>query len=237
MATQFRTLAVAAVLAGIMAASAANAGNGGLTVEIAGLDRSGRLPDQAAFCPPASSVTKDINPAVKWSPGPLGTRSYTLLMLDLDVAKNLSLINKPGTIIAADAPRVAVYHWVLDDIPASITSLASGVESDGLVPHGKPIGENGHGRRGANVYTTFLASNAEMAGTYGGYDGPCPPVNDERPHRYVVRIFALDVPSLGLSGAFDGASVEKAMLDHVLARGEAVATYALNPHLSGQWTK
>lgn len=43
-----------------------------------------------------------------------------------------------------------------------------------------------------------------MAGSYGGYDGPCPPRNDERPHRYVVEIFALDVGSLKLPEGFTG---------------------------------
>ncbi|MFG3756524.1 hypothetical protein, partial [Klebsiella pneumoniae] len=74
---EYRTLAVAAVLAAMMAASVAVAADH-LTVEIGGLDRSGRLPDQAAFCPPASSALKDVSPAVKWSPGPRGTRSYAL---------------------------------------------------------------------------------------------------------------------------------------------------------------
>ena len=144
----------------------------------------------------------------------------------------LEYLNQPGVTISADAPRIPVYHWALDDIPATVTSLAAGAESEGLVAHGKPVGMTDHGRRGANVYTTFLAGNAAMAGTYGGYDGPCPPVNDERPHHYVVRVFALDVPSLGLSGPFDGAAVEQAMRGHILAEGQATATYALNPSLA-----
>ena len=228
-----RTKTVAALLVATTMASVAQAAENSLTVEIGGVDPTGRFPDEAAFCPPASSARKNISPAVRWSAGPEGTRSYALLMTDPDVPQDLSLINKAGIRIAPDAPRIAVYHWVLDDIPAHVTSLASGIESDGLVPRGKPIGETDHGRRGANVFTTFLASNADMAGTYGGYDGPCPPINDERPHRYSVRVFALDVPSLKLTGAFDGASVEKAMRGHVLAQGEAVATYALTSPAPG----
>lgn len=234
MTRHYRRLTVAVALASTMMASTAS---GRLTVEIVGLDRLGRLPDQAAFCPPVSDAAKNISPMVKWSSGPRGTRSYALLMMDPDVPQDFSQINKAGTTITADAARIAVYHWVLDDIPANVTSLDSGAESEGLVPRGKPIGATAHGRRGANVYTTFLASNAEMVGTYGGYDGPCPPVNDERPHRYIVRVFALDVPTLKLSGAFDGASVEKAMRSHILAQGEATATYTLNPGLIGQSAK
>ena len=233
MVRRYRTLIVATVLTGMTVASTGHAQDR-LRVKIGDLDRFEHLPDRAAFCPPASSTTKDVSPAIEWSPGPTGTQSYALLMTDPDVPKDFSQINKPGVVIAAAAPRIPAYHWVLDDIPVAITSLASGIEGDGLAPHGKPVGVTGHGRRGANIYTTFLASNAEMSGTYGGYDGPCPPVNDERPHRYVVQVFALDIRSLGLSGPFDGSSVERAMRSHVLAEGEAVATYALNPNLRGQ---
>lgn len=221
----------AALIIALAVATAAHADTSHLTVEIGGLDASGRLPDRAAFCAPESSPTRNVSPTVSWSAGPEGTRSYAVMMVDPDVPQDFSLINAPGTVIAADAPRLTVHHWVLVDIPPMITALAEGADSDGLVAHGKPVGDTDHGRRGANAYTSFLASNPEMAGTYGGYDGPCPPVNDERPHRYVVTVFALDVPSLGLTGAFDGESAEAAIRDHVVARGEAVATYTLNPRL------
>jgi Raf kinase inhibitor-like YbhB/YbcL family protein len=221
-------------LAALMTVSGTCAGRPNLKVQIGGLDRFGRLPDRTAFCPPTPGGAKNVSPTIQWSAGPRRTRSYALLMIDPDVPKDLSQINKPGTTIATDAARITVYHWVLDDIPANITSLAEGVESEGLVPHGKPVGETRHGRRGVNIFTNFFAANPELVGVYGGYDGPCPPTNDQRPHRYIVRVFALDVLSLGLSGTFDGASVEKAMHGHVLAQGEATAIYQLNSPKSGR---
>jgi Raf kinase inhibitor-like YbhB/YbcL family protein len=222
----------AAALALLATASLATAAER-LTVTIGGLDASGRFADDAAFCPPNPDGAKDISPAVSWSAGPAGTRSYALTMTDPDVPRDMSLINKPDVPIEDGAPRITIHHWVLADIPATVTALEKGAESDGLKPHGKPIGDTDHGRRGANVFTGFLASNPDMAGTYGGYDGPCPPINDERPHHYTVRVYALDTPSLGLTGAFDGPALEKAVEGHVLAEGEAVATYALNPKLTG----
>ncbi|MET3858287.1 MULTISPECIES: YbhB/YbcL family Raf kinase inhibitor-like protein [unclassified Rhizobium] len=206
----------------------------GLKVTIPGLGKAGRLPDKAAFCAPSTVSGNNISPPVTWSAGPGGTRSYVLLMTDPDVPKDFSQINKSGVVIHRNDPRVSVFHWVLVDIPADLRSLAEGIESAGLVPHGKPVGETAHGRRGANVYSSFLASDAEMAGTYGGYDGPCPPVNDERPHRYVLQVFALDVPSLGLGGVFDGETVTKAMRGHILSTGIATATYSLNPSITRQ---
>ncbi len=218
-----------AILAGMMVTSVASAENRFLTVQLGGLDKGGRVADHMAFCPPASSKARNISPEVSWSPGPEGTRSYALLMLDPDVPQDFSQINKPNTVISADASRISIHHWVLADIPKTITTLSAGAESEGVVARGKPIGATANGLRGANVFTTFLAKDETMAGTYGGYDGPCPPTNDERVHHYVFRVFALDVPSLGLSGAFDGEAVEKAMRGHVLAQGEVVATYTLNP--------
>ncbi|MAO92160.1 MAG: YbhB/YbcL family Raf kinase inhibitor-like protein [Rhodospirillaceae bacterium] len=237
MMRHLRILTAVTILNGMICGASVHADTGHLHVKIGGLAPDGRLPDQAAFCPPPSSTVKNISPAIEWSAGPDGTQSYALLMIDIDVPKDFSQINKAGTIITEESPRITVHHWVLVDIPAAITSLASGVESDGLVPHGKPIGETDHGRRGFNVFTSFLSTHPDMAGTYGGYDGPCPPVNDEQPHRYIVRIFALDVPTLGLHGAFDGPTAENAMQGHILAQSDALATYTLNPRLMPKATQ
>lgn len=206
----------------------ARATEAALTVMLDGLDPSGRFPDRSSFCPPSTGGAGDVSPGVAWSSGPVGTLSYALLMSDLDVPVDLALINKAGVVIPRGAPRTRVFHWVLVDMPASVRALPPGVEGDGLVPGGKPVGPTPHGLRGANVFTTFLAGVPGMAGTYGGYDGPCPPKNDEREHRYTVRVVALDVATLGLSGAFTGQAVERAMAGHVLAEGEAGGTYSLN---------
>ena len=57
------------------------------------------------------------------------------------------------------------------------------------MPRGKPGPDAPHGaRHGINDYTGWFASDADMAGDYYGYDGPCPPWNDEIPHRYVSRV-------------------------------------------------
>jgi phosphatidylethanolamine-binding protein (PEBP) family uncharacterized protein len=78
----------------------------------------------------------------------------------------------------------------------------------------------------------FMASNPEMAGDYGGYDGPAPPWNDEIMHEYVFTVYALDVEMLGMSGVFGGADALAVMEDHVLASGQVVGEYTLNPELA-----
>ncbi|MCW6537658.1 YbhB/YbcL family Raf kinase inhibitor-like protein [Sphingomonas lycopersici] len=214
---------------GVMVAPvSASAKESRLTVAIGGLSSDRRLADRAVFCGTdgADVRTYDVSPAVHWSKGPAATRSYVLLMVDPDVPADLTLVDRRGVVIAVDAPRQAFYHWVLADIPSATRRLAEGMEGSGLVAHGKPIGNGLVGVRGTNGYTEFLRDVPSMAGTYGGYDGPCPPKNDARTHRYVVTIYALDVPTIGLAGAFDGRAVEAAMAGHILARGSTTALYS-----------
>jgi len=202
-----------------------------LTVKVGGLAAGGRLPASAAYCPKArmDPAAYNISPSVSWSRGPRATRSYALIMTDLDVPKDLSLINKPGITLDAETPRVPFIHWVLIDIPPTITHLRRGEESAGFVPRGNPIGPTDHGLRGANVYTHYYPKDSPLAGTRGGYDGPCPPHNDVVAHRYVTRVYALDVSTLGLQGVFFGEDALRAMQGHVLAAGEAEAVYSAMP--------
>jgi phosphatidylethanolamine-binding protein (PEBP) family uncharacterized protein len=70
-----------------------------------------------------------------------------------------------------------------------------------------------------------------MAGNYRGYDGPYPPFNDLRMHRYFFRLFALDVAALELPARFTAGDVLQAMQGHVLAEALVYGTYTLNPSL------
>jgi phosphatidylethanolamine-binding protein (PEBP) family uncharacterized protein len=49
------------------------------------------------------------------------------------------------------------------------------------------------------------------------------------PHRYVTRVYALNVRALGLRGVFFGEDALTAMQGHVLAEGESQATYSAKP--------
>ena len=195
-----------------------------LEVTVIGL-AGGRLRPSNAYCAPAGTppARYNISPAIRWSRGPKGTRSYALVMTDLDVPKDLSLMNKPGIMIASDTPRVPFIHWTLIDIPPRITRLPKGAGSPGFVAMGKPPGLGRYGITGANVFSFFYPKGSPLAGIRGGYDGPCPPTNDPLPHRYVTRIYALDLAELGLAGDFFGEEALARMEGHVLATGEATA--------------
>ena len=68
-----------------------------------------------------------------------------------------------------------------------------------------------------------------MAGDYHGYDGPCPPWNDERVHHYRFTLYALDLESCPVVSGFGAAEVLNAIERHVLEEASIVGSYAINP--------
>lgn len=170
------------------------------------------------------------SPHLAWSEVPVGTRSFVLLCVDPDVPTVAEMVGKAGVEIPEDQPRCDFVHWVMADIPGDCREVAEGQCSDGVSARGKhePAGPAGS-RQGLNDYTGWFANDADMAGDYLGYDGPFPPPNDLRLHRYFFRLFALDVPRLELSARFTAADVLRAMRGHALAEAAIFGTYSLNP--------
>ena len=198
--------------------------------------RPGRpIPPAYAFCKPASGDDPtqsggDKNPHLAWSDAPAGTKSFALVVHDPDVPADASDANQGGKTIPKDAERTDFFHWLLVDIPASTTEIAEGAASDGVTKGGKAPGRSRFGIEGTNGFTDFL-KGSPMEGTYGGYDGPCPPWNDERLHHYHFTVYALDTDTLGLDadGDFAGQDVLDALDGHVLAQAELVGTFTTNP--------
>ncbi|MEZ4320418.1 MAG: YbhB/YbcL family Raf kinase inhibitor-like protein [Myxococcota bacterium] len=171
------------------------------------------------------------NPHLAWGDVPEGTKSFAVICVDHDVPSVGTDVNQEGRTVSVDLPRVPFFHWVLADLPASLRSIAEGSHSDSITVGGKPAGPTPDGGlQGQNDYTGWFAGDADMGGTYCGYDGMGPPWNDERMHGYRFRVYALDVPSLGLSGGFTGPQVLDAIDGHVLARAEIIGLYAINPN-------
>lgn len=125
------------------------------------------------------------SPPLRWSGAPPGTRSYALVVHD------------------PDAPGGDFTHWLVYDLPATVTELPSGTYREEKLALG--------GLEGAN---SFGAT---------GYGPPCPPAGPA--HRYIFTLYALNQPSLGLhSGASQG-DVERAMQGKILARSQLVGLY------------
>lgn len=213
-----------------LAISASAAEPAKLTVTLDGLTPQGHIDPKFAFCAPdALNKTKDggnVSPELQWSEGPEGTKSYAVIMHDPDVPASFKDANKEGKTLPEKMPRKDFVHWVLVNIPADIIVLPKGADSDRLERQGKRSQRTAHGVRGLNDY------GRHMPGTFFGYDGPCPPWNDERLHHYTFTVYALDVPNLKLSGPFIRRDALRAMEGHVLAQGQAVGTYTQNPALA-----
>jgi len=204
-------------------------------IEVPGFGEGDPIPGIFAFCIPAATghvaLAPNRNPLVRWAGAPDGTRSYAVLCVDSDAPTVPDTVNKEGMTVPAILHRAEFSHWVLVDVPVNISEIPEGADSDGVTEHGKHIGPTPFGLRGRNDYTGWFAGDPDMEGTYGGYDGPCPPWNDELVHHYTFTVYALDVESLGLSGDFGLLDARKAMDGHVLASASQVGTYTLNPEL------
>jgi len=178
------------------------------------------------------ALSANRNPHLAWSEVPNGTRSFALFVVDTDVPTRGDDVNKEGRHVPASLPRTEFFHWVMVDIPGECHELGTGSCADGVVAHGRrnPPGPPG-AKQGINDYTGWFANDPAMSGDYYGYDGPCPPWNDDLLHHYHFRVYALDVPTLGLAGKFTAAAARTAMQGHVLAEAAITGTYTLNAAL------
>jgi Raf kinase inhibitor-like YbhB/YbcL family protein len=195
------------------------------------------IPDAFAFGQPGPNgepciLSSNRNPHLAWSDIPPGTRSFALACIDTDVPTRGDDVNKPGRRVPASLPRTEFVHWLMADIPAACREIASGACSDGIVARGKraPQGPAG-AKQGLNDYSVWFADDADMAGDYLGYDGPCPPWNDEILHHYHFHVYALDLPTLALGARFTLADLRAALHGHVLAEAKLTGTYTLMAEL------
>ena len=126
----------------------------------------------------------DASPALKWSGAPTGTQSFALIADD------------------PDAPVGTWVHWVVYDLPATVSELAENVPKQEQLPGG--------GIQGRNDFRKI------------GYGGPCPPPGPA--HRYFFKLYALDA-KVNLKPGATKAEVDKAMKGHVLGEAQVMGKY------------
>jgi hypothetical protein len=137
----FRTLLFFLIMAGILNARTASA------MELKSQDISHNQSIPAVH----TCDGKDISPQLSWSGAPAGTKGFALTCID------------------PDAPMGDFIHWLVYDIPVSVTDFS----------RGKPL----------------PAEAKEVVNDFGktSYGGPCPPSGT---HRYFFTIYALKTETL-----------------------------------------
>jgi len=129
----------------------------------------------------------DVSPALAWSGAPPGTAAFALIADD------------------PDAPAGTWVHWVLFNLPGTLTALPEGVAKT------EAPADLGGALQGRNDFRRI------------GYGGPCPPPG--KAHRYFFKLYALGA-ALPLKAGATKQDVERAMRGHVLAETSLMGTYA-----------
>jgi Raf kinase inhibitor-like YbhB/YbcL family protein len=101
-----------------------------------------------------------------------------------------------------DAPSGTFVHWLVYDVPAAYRRLSEGMSGNDQMPDGL--------RQGTNDFSRT------------GYSGPCPPPG--RPHRYFIRLYALDAKT-NLHPAATRKELDSAMQGHILAQAELMGRF------------
>ncbi len=128
---------------------------------------------------------QNISPELSWTPGPDGTASYAVTCFD------------------PDAPTGSGWwHWVVTDIPASVTRLDQGAP----LPAGARTWTNDYG--------------------YSGWGGPWPPPGPA--HHYEFRVIACSVPRLDVPDDASSASA-RLTLSFNTREGAGFTSLVANP--------
>jgi Raf kinase inhibitor-like YbhB/YbcL family protein len=132
---------------------------------------------------------RNQSPGLRWIGAPSKTKSFAITVYD------------------PDAPTGSGWwHWVVIDIPASVSELVPGAGDPGnkLLPAGCRQGRTDFGPP--------------------GYGGPCPPAGDP-PHHYLFTVYALDIDKLDVGEGASPAMIGFAMHQHILAKAVLTVTY------------
>lgn len=124
----------------------------------------------------------DVSPPLQFVDVPSEAKSLALIMDDPDVPSSVR-------------PDNMWDHWVVFNIPPSVTEIPEGVEPEGV--HG--VGTSGN----------------------TAYHGPCPP---DREHRYFFKLYALDA-MLDLPANTSKQDVLTKMQGHIIEETQLVGRY------------
>lgn len=187
-----RLIFVAAMMLGLTVASIAQNTGGGprpaqpppaMTLTIPGYPDGGHVPVKFTQAAPGVAPGEGTSPAIEWANAPAGTQSFLINMHDMDNLRGKTTDDQ--------------VHWVVWNIPASLTGLPEGVPKGSQLPDG----------------------SYQISATGPMYRGPGAPANGPF-HHYVIELYALDT-KLDVKPSADAfatrAEVMKAIQGHILA--------------------
>jgi Raf kinase inhibitor-like YbhB/YbcL family protein len=145
--------------------------------------------DGAALKDAQVQAAGNTSPQLRWEGFPSETKSFAVTCYD------------------PDAPTGSgFWHWVLFDIPASVTELPAGVGGGSFegLPEGAVHARNDYGTK--------------------DFGGAAPPPGDG-PHRYVFTVYAVDQEKLGPDSDASPAVVGFNLRFHTVGRAQLVGEY------------
>jgi Raf kinase inhibitor-like YbhB/YbcL family protein len=146
---------------------------------------SSAFKEGGSIAPMYRCKTENISPPLSWTPGPAGTQSYAMMLF-----------------------HSTAIHWVLWDIPATVTSLPAKIERLPMPP--VPPGSK-------------QAKPNLDGSTWYGYTGPCPATSSH--YEYIV--YALKVATLpGVTPESMTKAVNTAIMANKLASAQLSGTAA-----------
>jgi Raf kinase inhibitor-like YbhB/YbcL family protein len=155
----------------------------GFVLQSSAFTAGGNLPSQFSCDAPGGGQS----PPLSWSGAPATARAFALVDQDPD----------------AGAGGAAFTHWVVFNIPSSVTQIDAGMPAQDTLPNGALQGQNG--RR------------------VTGYQGACPPAGSPA-HHYTFQLFALDGP-LPLQPGASIVDLQRAMTGHIVGQTQLVALF------------
>ncbi len=196
---------------------------GAFKINISGIENNKSIDPKFAYCVGKDGDGENLRPEISWENAPEGTKSFAVIVVDPDVPTDFTDAGKEGKTIPADQKRQDFVHYALIDIPANINKIEAGKG------RGTNKAKENAGKTGINDYAVFMP-NAKTE-DHAGWDGMCPPWNDERTHHYNFIVYALKVETLGLKDGFKASEAYKLAKANSIAEARIIGTYTRNDQI------